>query len=100
MLSIIGYSVIVLAKALHPDIASSLDSWFRITSGADWKSIVDVRKTYPHADAAGACTVFNIKGNKYRLITMVDYTRQIVQIKRVLTHAEYDKEKWKKDCGS
>jgi mRNA interferase HigB len=99
MNSVIGYPVIALAKRQHPDAASSLDSWFTITDGADWKSIVDVRKTYPHADAVGTCTIFNIKGNKYRLITKIEYTKQTVQIKKVLTHAEYDKEKWKKDCG-
>ena len=99
MNSVIGHPVIVLAKRQHPNAASSLDSWLIIAGGTDWKSIVDVKKTYPHADAVGSCTVFNIKGNKYRLITKIDYPTQTVQIKRVLTHAEYDKEKWKKDCG-
>jgi mRNA interferase HigB len=98
-MNVIGYQVINSSKRQHPDLGPSLDAWFDTTSRADWKSIVDVRKTYPHADAVGICTVFNVKGNKYRLITEIDYAKRVVQIKRVLTHAEYDKEKWKKDCG-
>jgi mRNA interferase HigB len=47
---------------------------------ATWASIVDVRKTYPHADAVDEYTVFNIKGNKYRLATQVHYQMQIVRV--------------------
>jgi mRNA interferase HigB len=97
---IIGLSEIARAKRQHPDLGIALDVWLDAANDATWKSIVDVKKTYPHADAVGSCTVFNIKGNKYRLITKIDYSTQTVQVKRVLTHAEYDKEKWKKDCGA
>jgi mRNA interferase HigB len=83
----------------HPDSRSSLNSFVSIVSGVNWKSIMDVRRIYPHADAVGTCTVFNIKGNHYHVIAVIDYRAQIIDIKKVLTHAEYDKEKWKKDCG-
>jgi mRNA interferase HigB len=43
-------------------------------------------------------TVFNIGGNKYRLITKIKYARQVIYIRRVLTHPEYSKEKWKDEC--
>ncbi|MDQ2992869.1 MAG: type II toxin-antitoxin system HigB family toxin [Candidatus Eremiobacteraeota bacterium] len=55
----------------------------------------DVRKTYPHADFVAPHTVFNIKGNTYRLIAIIDYTYRKVFIKHVLTHAEYDRDAWK-----
>ncbi|MGH9845610.1 MAG: type II toxin-antitoxin system HigB family toxin, partial [Blastocatellia bacterium] len=45
------------------------------------------------------CTVFNIGGNKYRLVVSIDYRKQVIYVKHVLTHSEYDKENWKKDCG-
>jgi len=83
----------------HADSQSSLNAFLVVAEGAGWKNIVEVRRTYPHADAVGTCTVFNIKCNNYRLIAKIDYRAQTIYIKKVLTHAEYDKEKWKKDCG-
>jgi mRNA interferase HigB len=83
----------------HVDSKSSLSSFVDIVRAAAWKNIVEVRQRYPQADAVGTCTVFNIKGNHYRLIATIDYRAQLMDIKKVLTHAEYDKEKWKKDCG-
>ena len=50
--------------------------------------------------AVGQFTVFNIGGNKYRLIVEVKYDRQVIYVKHVLTHKDYDKDAWKKDCGS
>jgi mRNA interferase HigB len=82
----------------HPDSRTKLNSFIEIPTGAAWKNIMEVRQVYRHADAVGTCTVFNIKGNDYRLIATIDYRAQILDVKRVLTHAEYDKEKWKKDC--
>ena len=54
---------------------------------------MDLRKTYPHADAVGEFTVFNIGGNKYRLATSINYRTGKVYIRRVLTHEEYSSEK-------
>jgi mRNA interferase HigB len=58
---------------------------------------VEVQAVYPKAEAVGNFTVFNVKGNKYRLILSINYEQQIIYIKYVLTHAEYDKENWKND---
>jgi mRNA interferase HigB len=51
---------------------------------------------YPHADAAGEFTIFNISGNKYRLATYIDYRTAEVYIRHVMTHEEYGREDWKK----
>ena len=56
---------------------------------------MDVRRTFANADAVDKCTVFNIKGNKNRLITEINYRYQRLSIRHVLTDAEYDQEKWK-----
>ena len=82
--------------ARHPDAGAPLDIWHRIARKAVWRSLAGVRKTYPHADAVGMYTVFNIKGNAYRLIVKIEYEFGLIFIKRVLTHAEYDKGAWKK----
>ena len=56
---------------------------------------MDVRKTYPHADAVGEFTIFNISPNRYRLATHIDYRTGRVYIRRVMTHDEYSRESWK-----
>lgn len=53
----------------------------------------EIRQAYPSADSVGNFTVFHIKGNDYRLIVSIDYVRQIVYVKYVLIHAEYDKDR-------
>ncbi len=85
----------------RPDAEVPLQAWYRVARCAEWNSIRDVRQTYPDADAVTAdsgatMTVFNIGGNRYRLITSIWYEGQQVYIKMVLTHAEYSKERWKK----
>lgn len=82
-----------------PDAQLPLDNWYRIANKATWQSIADVKIVFPHADAAYECTVFNVGGNKYRLIVKIRYDRQVIYVKHVLTHKDYDKGAWKKDCG-
>lgn len=61
-----------------------------------FKHFVALRKTFGSADQVKPYTVFNISGNKYRPITIVDYALQFVSIECVLTHAEYDEARWRK----
>jgi mRNA interferase HigB len=81
----------------HPNAEPPLRTWYKLTSQAQWSSFVEVRRTFPSADLVGKFTVFNIGGNRYRLIALVDFTYQKVFVRHVLTHAEYDKEAWKND---
>ena len=76
-----------------------LDNWYRVAKKATWQSIAETCAVFPHADAVYDCTVFNIGGNKYRLIVEIKYDRQVIYVKHVLTHKDYDKGAWKKDCG-
>ena len=80
---------------IHPDAIEPLNHWWRITQKATWSSLMDVRDDFGHADAVGKYTVFNVAGNKYRLIASINYRWQVVYIRRILTHAEYDKGGWK-----
>ncbi|MEM6314583.1 MAG: type II toxin-antitoxin system HigB family toxin [Planctomycetota bacterium] len=91
---------ILAFAAEHPDAADALDRWYRVTKLADWRSLQDVRKVFPSADGVSVdggdtMTVFNIGGNKYRLIAYIAYRNGKVYIKQFLTHAEYSKEGWK-----
>jgi len=81
----------------HPDACDALFNWYRVASKAQWQNLVEVQAYYPSAEAVGNFTVFNIKGNHYRLIVAMIYPTQRIYIKYVLTHAEYDKDKWKND---
>ncbi|MBZ5572228.1 MAG: type II toxin-antitoxin system HigB family toxin [Acidobacteriia bacterium] len=83
------------AAGRHSELEGPLDAWFRIAKRASWQTLGDVRKTLSSADSVEKWTVFNIKGNRYRLITEINYRFQRVYIRHVLTHAEYDQEKWK-----
>jgi len=74
--------------------------WAATVESMVWHSLEDVRKAYPSADGVKlksrlVVTVFNVKGNEYRLLTSIDYDAGIVEALDVLTHAEYDKESWK-----
>jgi len=81
--------------ASHPNSESSLSAWYKIARKAKWQSIVEMRRDYPHADLVGRFVVFNIAGNNYRLIAEIHFESQLVLIRHILTHSEYDKDKWK-----
>jgi len=69
--------------------------WHRITKRASWRSRAEVRRDFRRAHFVGAYVVFNIAGNKYRLIASVKYRWQVVFIRCILTHAEYDEGDWR-----
>ena len=81
----------------HADSCEPLYDWYDIANQASWQHLIEVQQIYPQAEAVGNFTVFNIKGNRYRLIADIQYQKQIIYVKYVLTHAEYDKEQWKND---
>jgi mRNA interferase HigB len=79
----------------HKDALEPLMHWYGIAKRAQWQNLSDVREDFRHGDTVGPFTVFNIGGNKYRLITVIKYRWQVVYIRHVLTHSEYNTEKWK-----
>jgi mRNA interferase HigB len=80
----------------YPDSQTALLRWFKIVDRSDFESFVELRKTFPSADKVGDLIVFNIGGNKYRLIASIHFNRGKVYIRHVLTHREYDKGVWKR----
>lgn len=79
----------------YPDSESALTSWNKIVRKANWQDFAELKSVYPTADLVGRFVVFNIGGNKYRLIARIVYRSQTVFVIRVMTHKEYDLGKWK-----
>lgn len=80
------------AKKRHADLRGPLERWRVLTESAAWKNFAELKQTFPSADAPYKNrTVFNIKGNDYRLIAQVAYLLGVVSVMWVGTHAEYDK---------
>ena len=80
---------------IHSDAKSSLIEWYQEISKGYYENIEQIRSLYPHADKVGRRTVFNICGNKYRMITRINYLSQKIFVLKILTHSEYDKNNWK-----
>jgi mRNA interferase HigB len=80
---------------LHPEVKTALAQWYKRIKRNEFASFVELRELFPSADQVGKLTVFNIGGNKVRLIAAIHYNRKKVYIRAVLTHAEYDEARWK-----
>jgi mRNA interferase HigB len=79
----------------HPEARVPLSRWYTIVSKTDYASFAELRITFPSADQVGKFTVFNIAGNKFRLIVAIHYNRKKVYIRHVLTHGEYSRGHWR-----
>ena len=79
----------------HEDALEPLMYWYCVTKRARWASLAGVREDFRHADVVGLYTVFNIAGNRYRLIAAIKYRWAVVYVREILTHVEYNKGKWK-----
>ncbi len=79
----------------HAESKSVLEAWFKIIRATRYKMWAELKKTFPNTDKVGDRIVFDVGGNKYRIITVIHFNRGKVYIRDVLTHREYDKEKGK-----
>ena len=79
----------------YPELKNALAQWYRLMKQNNFHSFAELRSLFSSADQVGKLTVFNIGGNKVRLIAAVHYNRKKVYIRAVLTHKEYDEDKWK-----
>jgi mRNA interferase HigB len=95
-LHVISRKKLLQAAVEHPELAGALDAWFRLVKKADWKSLEEVRELFPAADRVGKYTVFNVKGNNFRLIAEINYRGRRIYVRQLLTHAEYDTGRWKR----
>ncbi|PZV18507.1 MAG: hypothetical protein DCF21_08210 [Leptolyngbya sp.] len=79
----------------HPNARSALAQWYNRVKQNDFASFAELRAMFPSADQVGKLTVFNISGNNVRLIAAIHYNRKKIYIRAVLTHRDYDENRWK-----
>lgn len=89
-----GTETISQFQKKHAASRKALDSWTEITRKQDWHNGAEMHATFPHADIVGKLVIFNIAGNRYRLVAKVNFQFQIVEVREVLTHAEYSKRRF------
>ena len=75
----------------HPDAKASLESWYAVVRRANWKTPAEMKQVYGNADLVGRRTVFNIAGNKYRVVVWINHPYRVVYIRFVGTHRQYDR---------
>ena len=91
-MKVIAKKAIHLFILAHPEGKGSIESWYAEAKAASWKKSMDIKQRYPAASfLADKHVIFNIKGNRYRLVTRVSYQSGKVFIRWIGTHAEYDK---------
>jgi mRNA interferase HigB len=95
-LNIISKRVLFEKGRKYPDAGGAIQTWFDVARDVQWRSLEDIRKTFPATDMIGPLAIFNIHGNRYRLIARMVFAYQRIYIKEFLTHAEYSKGAWKK----
>ncbi|MBI4740424.1 MAG: type II toxin-antitoxin system HigB family toxin [Betaproteobacteria bacterium] len=94
-MKIISNSALRAFAVLHPQADEPLQGWRRVIEKNRFCNWAEMKAAFNMIDKVGELTVFDIGGNKYRLIAYVRFEKQIVYIKAVLTHRDYDKGAWK-----
>ena len=79
----------------HSGVKASLSHWYQLMKRGEFANFAELRAVFPSADQVGKLTVFNVGGNNIRLIAAIHYNRRKLYIRAVLTHAEYDEQRWK-----
>jgi mRNA interferase HigB len=93
---VVSHKAVRLFSRRYPDAAAPLDRWYRVVKRADWAGFADVRRTFNTADLVAPHVVFNIGGNRYRLVAEIHFQRRVLFIRDIMTHREYDKGGWKR----
>jgi mRNA interferase HigB len=96
-MKLISISSLPQDASRYPDVKKQIENWCDVVKKANWQNLEQVRVNYREAESVGNFTVFNLKGNHYRLIVGINYETQTIYYKYFLTHSEYDKERWKND---
>ncbi len=92
---IISHAKVLQAQAQHPSCRLALDNWYRLAKRVHWQNYAQVKACFPAVDKVGDKFVFDIGGNKLRLIAAIHFNTGRLFVRAVLTHGEYDKGDWK-----
>ena len=96
LMHVISQKMIWEAKRKHVESSEALDGWYRVVKRTDFRNFSDLKRTFNSVDKVADLYVFNVGGNKLRVIASVHFSRKRIYIRDVLTHKEYDKNHWKK----
>jgi mRNA interferase HigB len=92
---VVSHKAIRIFCQEHAAARSPMDHWYRVAKRASWTSFTEVKQTFNTADFVAPHVVFDIGGNKYRLIAEINFSRSVLFIRRIMTHKEYVKGAWK-----
>jgi len=96
---VITHARVIAAQARFPESARALDFWYRAMKHARFATFAELRMAFGSVDKVGSLFVFNVGGNKLRLIAAVHFNSGKVFVRHVLSHAEYDRGQWKRKEG-
>lgn len=91
---IISHAKIIQAQNTYPDCRKALEQWYRLTKRADWCHFSEVKSCFPAVDKVGNKFVFDVGGNKLRLIAAIHFNTGRLFVCAVLPHKQYDKGDW------
>jgi len=92
---VISHLKIMQAQEAYPECRSALEQWYRLTKRAAWRNFAEVKACFPTTDKVGDKYVFDVGGNKLRLIAAIHFNTARVFVRAVLTHKQYDTGDWK-----
>jgi mRNA interferase HigB len=96
-MNIITHARLIVAEQRVPQCSGALDLWYRLMKRGTFRSFAELKSVFGTVDKVGNVFVFNIGGNKARLVAAIHFNRAKVFVRYVLTHEEYDREDWKED---
>jgi len=94
-MNVVSHKAIRTFCEKHRDAASPLDHWYRVAKRATWANFVEVRRTFNAADFFAPYVIFDVGGNKYRLIAEINFGCGVLFIRGIMTHQDYMKGAWK-----
>ena len=92
---VVSYKAIRIFCEEYPDARPALDHWYKVAKRATWGNFVEVKQSFNTADYVAPRVVFDIGGNKYRLIAEINFCRRVLFVRGIMTHKEYLKGAWK-----
>ena len=92
---VITHTRIIVAQQRVAECARALDDWYRLMKLGSYGSFAALKSTFGSVDKVGNVFVFDIGGNKMRVIAAIHFNRAKVFVRHVLTHAEYERGEWK-----
>jgi mRNA interferase HigB len=96
-MKVLQKSWLALGKEKYPDAAKAIEAWLKAAESAQWKHFMEVKQTSNSVSAVDEFVIFNIRGNNYRLVTVIRYPLGLIFVRSFLTHEQYDnRANWEK----